>query len=357
MPRPVSATFDLAALRSNLARARACAPGARVFAVVKADAYGHGLARVARALRDADGFALVELDAAVRLREAGFHQRIALLEGFFDLQDLRVMVEYRLTTVVHAAEQVALLDTLAPGSGLDVLLKVDTGMNRLGFGAQDLRAVVARLARNPGIGRITLMTHFANADDARGVNWQVEALEHMAAGLELPRCLANSAAILRHPGTHADWVRAGIMLYGCSPFGEPVATELGLLPVMTLASRIIAVRELQPGDSVGYNGTFTAHQPMRIGVVACGYADGYPRLAPTGTPVAVDGHLTGTVGRVSMDKLCVDLSELPEAGVGAEVVLWGRGNPVERVAAAAGTVGYELLCALAARVPVVETGA
>jgi len=357
MPRPISATVDLAALRSNLARARACAPGARVFAVVKADAYGHGLARVARALRDADGFALVELDAAVRLREAGFRQRIALLEGFFDLQDLRAMVEHRLSTVVHAREQLPLLDTLAPGSDLDVLLKVDTGLNRLGFDAQDLGTVVARLARNPGIGRITLMTHFANADDARGVNWQVEALERMAVGLELPRCLANSAAILRYPGTHADWVRAGIMLYGCSPFGEPVATELGLLPVMTLASRIIAVRELKPGDSVGYNGIFTARQPMRIGVVACGYADGYPRLAPTGTPVAVDGRLTGTVGRVSMDKLCVDLTQIPEAGVGAEVVLWGRGNPVERVAAAAGTVGYELLCALAARVPVVESGA
>ncbi|MEK7875299.1 MAG: alanine racemase, partial [Pseudomonadota bacterium] len=201
---------------------------------------------------------------------------------------------------------------------------------------------------------LTLMTHFANADDARGIACQLECLERLALGSVLPRCLANSAAIVRYPETHADWVRPGVMLYGCSPFADVSAAALGLQPVMTLASELIAVRELQPGDRIGYGGAFEAARPTRVGVIACGYADGYPRHAPTGTPVVVGGQRTCTLGRVSMDMLCADLSAIPAARVGTPVTLWGAGLSADEVAAAARTVSYELLCALAPRVPVTE---
>jgi len=354
MPRPISATISLGALRHNLAVVRRCAPGSRVLAVVKADAYGHGLLRAARALGDADGFALLELDAAVRLREAGCTQRIVMLEGFFDARDLPVLAGHRLGAVVHGRDQLALLRELPAGSKLDVLLKINTGMNRLGFTPADFPAALADLQANPAVGQITLMTHFANADDARGVAWQMAEVGRFTGDIGLPRSFANSAAVLRYPETHRDWVRPGIMLYGSSPFADQPAAALGLQPVMTLTSEIIAIQQLKRGDTVGYGGIFTAERDMRIGVVACGYADGYPRHAPNGTPVAVEGRLAGTVGRVSMDMLCIDVSDVPQARVGSRVVLWGEGNPVENVARAAGTVGYELLCALAPRVPVIE---
>ena len=355
MPRPISATISLGALRHNLAVARRHAPRSRVLAVIKANAYGHGALRAARALSDADGFALLELDTAVKLREAGHQQRIVLLEGFFEARDLPLLAGHRLGIAVHSAEQLRMLEGLPADSRLDILLKINTGMNRLGFSPVEFPAALAALQSSPAVGQITLMTHFANADDARGVAWQMSELERLAAGLDLPRSLANSAAILRYPETHGDWVRPGIMLYGCSPFAGKTAAESGLKPAMTLASEIIAIRQLGRGDTVGYGGIFTAERDMRIGVVACGYADGYPRHAPNGTPVMVEGRLTATVGRVSMDMLCVDLSAVPQVHVGSRVVLWGEGNPVENVAQAAGTVGYELLCALAPRVPVVES--
>lgn len=352
--RPISATIDLGALRHNLGIARACAPRSQVFAVIKANAYGHGLGRAARALDSAAGFGLVELEAAIRLRQAGYAQRIALLEGFFDARELPVFVEHGLAAVVHGRHQLEMLTTLSPDARLEVLLKVNTGMNRLGFAPPEVPAALAALRSNPGIGEITLLTHFANADDERGVAWQMERFERVAAGMRLPLSLANSAAILRYPETHGDWIRPGIMLYGCSPFAETTGVQLGLKPAMTLASELIAIQKLEAQDSVGYGGIYTAERPMRIGVVACGYADGYPRHAPTGTPVVVEGRMTGTVGRVSMDMLCVDLSGVPDAHVGSRVVLWGEDNPIEKVAAAAGTVGYELMCALALRVPVLE---
>lgn len=354
MPRPITATIDLAALRHNLGVARRRAPRSRVFAVIKANAYGHGLERAARAMSEADGFALLEMDAAVRLRELGCTQRIALLEGVFDTGELAAAIEHRLALVVHAEEQIRMLREAPPGADLDVLLKINTGMNRLGFAPGRVRAALETLRSHPGVGRITLMTHFANADDERGVAWQMKVFEDAAKGIDLPRTLANSAALLRYPETHFDWVRPGILLYGCSPFSERSGSEFDLRPAMTLESELIAVQELRPGDAVGYGGIFTAERAMRIGVVACGYADGYPRHAPNGTPVAVDGRLTGTAGRVSMDMLTVDLTPVPQARVGSRVVLWGEGNPIEKVAAAAGTVGYELMCALASRVPVVE---
>jgi alanine racemase len=353
--RPLFATIDASALRHNLSVVRQCAPAAAVLAVVKADAYGHGLARAAAALSAAEGFALVELEAALKLRRAGYQKRIVLLEGFFDSDELPVLVEHGLSTVVHSMEQVAALDRLAPDARLDVLLKVNTGMNRLGLSPEQYARALEMLRANAGIGNITLMTHFANADDERGVAWQMERLRRLPGHDTLPLSLANSAAILRYPETaRASWVRPGIMLYGASPFSHRVGAEAGLRPAMTLESRVIAVQELKSGDTVGYGGAFRAERASRIGVVACGYADGYPRHAPTGTPILVEGRLTCTVGRVSMDLLCADLTGMPEARAGSRVVLWGEGLPVERVAEAAGTVGYQLLCALAPRVRIVE---
>ena len=356
MYRPLTATIDLAALRHNLRVVRSHVGLSRVLAVVKANAYGHGVMRVVRALANAgaDGFALLELDTAIALREAGFRQRLALLEGFFDARELALLARHRIDTVVHCAEQMAMLRHAPATVQLNVLLKLNTGMNRLGFAAAAFADALAALRANAAVDEITLMTHFANSDDARGVAWQMAAFDRMTEGLTLPRTLANSAAIVRYPQTHADWVRPGIMLYGATPFADVSAATLGLKPVMTLASRIIAVQLLKAGDTVGYGGAFTAARDARIGVVACGYADGYPRHAPNGTPVRVGSVMTATVGRVSMDMLCVDISDLPDATVGTPVTLWGEGNPVDDVAAAAGTVGYELLCGLAARVPVVE---
>ena len=354
MPRPIKATINLDAFRHNLAVVRRHAPRAAVFAVIKADAYGHGLMRAAHALASAEGYALLELDAAVRLREAGHRQRIALLEGAFAPRDLAVAAEHRLAIAIHSQEQIRMLDSAPADARFDVLLKINTGMNRLGFTSAEFAAVFDRLHRHPRVAQLTLMTHFANADDARGVIWQLECLERLASGSALPRCLANSAAILRYPETHGHWVRPGVMLYGCSPFADASAATLGLQPVMTLTSELIAVRELQPGERIGYGGLFEAARPTRVGIVACGYADGYPRHAPTGTPIVVGGQRTCTLGRVSMDMLCADLSAIPGARVGTPVTLWGTGLSADEVAAAAGTVSYELLCALAPRVPVTE---
>lgn len=358
MSRPIIATIDLSALRHNLSVARRNAPRSSVLAVVKANAYGHGIARAARSLVQAgvEGFALLELDAAIALREAGYTQRIVLLEGFFEAKELALLAQYRIDIAIHDAEQIAMLRAAPTGTILNVLLKLNTGMNRLGFTESTFPDAMSALRDCAAVADITLMTHFANSDDARGVAWQMETFNRVTQGSRLPRTLANSAAILRYPQTHADWVRPGIMLYGASPFADVSADALGIKPVMTLTSRIIAIQHLNPGDTVGYGGTYTAHQPTRIGVVACGYADGYPRHAPTGTPVRVGDAMATTVGRVSMDMLCVDITALPQAQVGSSVTLWGKGNPVDDVAAAAGTVGYELLCALAQRVPVDERG-
>ena len=356
MPRPIQACIDLNAVRHNylVAKERVAA---RAWAVVKADAYGHGLLRVANALRECtDGFALLEIEGAVALRDEGFRQPILLLEGFFELGDLPVCAEYGLTVAVHRIEQLRMIQAAALPVRLPIYIKLNTGMNRLGFTAEQIPELRQELARNTAIGPATLMMHFAEADGERGVDWQLECFRRMTAGWDLPVCMANSAAILRYPLTAHDWVRPGILLYGASPFAEIDAVSLGLRPVMTLSSRILSVQELQPGERVGYGGTFVATRPTRIGIVACGYADGYPRHAPTGTPILVEGRRTATVGRVSMDMLACDLTEIPEAGVDSPVVLWGEGMPADEVAAAAGTISYELFCALARRVPVVEVG-
>ena len=313
MFRPTFATINLGALRHNLEVARRYAPRSKAFAVVKANAYGHGLLRAAGALSQAEGFALLDLDEAIGLRAAGYRQRILLLEGLFSPAEYALFSEHRLSAVVHAREQLRMLRQLPKDAALDVFLKINTGMNRLGFTAAEFPDALRALQANPGVSQITLMTHFADADGTSGVGWQTGVFDRLADGLGLERSLANSAAIFRFPETHAEWVRPGIMLYGCSPFAEQAGSELGLVPVMTLESRVIAVQQLRRGDVVGYGSLFIADRDMRIGVVTCGYADGYPRHAGTGTPVLVGGRRTRTLGRVSMDMLCVDLTDVPEA--------------------------------------------
>jgi alanine racemase len=322
--------------------------------VVKANAYGHGLGRAATGFADADGYATLEIDAAVRLRALGVARPILLLEGVFDVRELDAAAALGIAVVVHCAEQIDMLERVALPRPVPVWLKMNSGMNRLGVRPNAYAAVHARLEACRSVTSVNLLTHFADADGERGVGEQLATFDRATAGLSGERSLANSAATLRHPATHADWVRPGIALYGCSPFADVSAEALGLAPVMTLTSEIIATQNLAPGDRVGYGGLFAAPHAMRIGVVAAGYADGYPRHAPTGTPILVGGVRTRTVGRVSMDMITVDLTHLPHAGPGTPVTLWGDGLGCDEVAAAAGTVSYELLCALAARVPQVD---
>lgn len=359
--RPIHARIDFDALRHNYLLTRELAGGARMWAVIKANAYGHGLMRIARGLADlADGFALLDLEDAVRLREAGITQPVLLLEGFFSPRDLPEIAARRLSTVVHTLEQLDWLASarLPAAARIPLFLKVNTGMNRLGIGPAEVPAALTRLRAWPHAGQIGLMTHFADADGERGVEAQLARFAPLAARFEGPVSMANSAALLRFPQTHADWVRPGILLYGASPATAfSSAADIGLKPVMRFEARIISVQHLQPGDRVGYGGMYTAERSMRVGTVACGYADGYPRHAPSGTPVAVDGLRSRLVGRVSMDMIAVDLSELPQAGLGSVVELWGEHVSLDEVAQRAGTVNYELVCALALRVPAVEVGA
>lgn len=362
MPRPIRARLDWSALRHNHRIVRSHSGNARVWSVVKADAYGHGLLAAARALTDVtDGLAIVELEGAMALRDAGIRHPILMLEGPYQADDLPLFAELELTPVLHTLWQVDALVAACLPLRLPVYLKLNTGMNRLGFNADELSLALARLAAADCTASVTLMTHFADADEARGIHQQLGRFRAMADSRALPVSLANSAAILRFPEAMGDWVRPGIMLYGSSPFpAMKSAAELDLRPVMTLESELIAVRELEPGDAVGYGSSFVADTAMRVGVAACGYADGYPRHAPTGTPINVAGRRTRTLGRVSMDKICVDLGGLPATvGVGDTVTLWGGAGemhvPADEVAAAAGTVAYELFCALAARVPVIDS--
>ncbi|KAF1041765.1 MAG: Alanine racemase, catabolic [Herbaspirillum frisingense] len=357
MPRPIVASISISALQHNLAVARAHAPKARVWGVVKANAYGHGLERALRGFAAADGLALIEVDYAVRLRGMGWTKPILLLEGFFDADDLPLLARHDIQFAVHCEEQIALLEAFKTDAGLHAHLKMNSGMNRLGFKPDAYRAAYERLKKIPAIRSITMMTHFANADDAGnpGLSLQEQLRRFNAGseGLEGPKSLCNSAADLLHGELAFDWVRPGVMLYGGTPGGGSAA-DFGLRAAMTLESEIIGVQDIMPGEAIGYGSRFVADKPMKVGVVACGYADGYPRHAPNGTPVIVDGVKTGTVGRVSMDMLAVDLTQVPGARVGSRVELWGENLPIDEVAFAAGTIGYELMCALAPRVAVRE---
>ena len=358
--RPILATISLAALRHNLGLVKVLAPNSKIMAVIKANGYGHGVLTVAQGLRAADGFAVLELDKAIALREAGFKQVILLLEGLFAEDQLALAAKYDLSLVIHAFHQLEMLESTVLAKSLSAFLKLNTGMNRLGFTPQDFAEACHRLRDCANVGEITLMTHFATADEETGIATPFALFQQATAGFDYPKSLANSAAVLRYPKTHMQWVRPGIMLYGATPVSSTAAASFGLKPVMSLTSEIIAVQHLQAGDSVGYGSRFTARRKIRVGIVACGYADGYPRHAgqypagedQRGAPIMVAGQLTQTIGRVSMDMLFADITDIPQANVGSVVELWGEQIPVDAVAEASGTVGYELLCALASRVPV-----
>ncbi|MGD9942822.1 MAG: alanine racemase [Burkholderiaceae bacterium] len=351
MPRPLVATVSLSALAHNLQCARRSAPGRFVWAVVKANAYGHGLANAMQGFAQADGLGLIEFDRAAELRRLGWQRPLLMLEGAFDAADTRQAAEQGLALAVHEPRQLEWLAALPAGAAVDIFLKFNSGMNRLGFAAPEFRAAYETLRALPAARSVSLMTHFADADVSGGADAALQRFEAAAAGIPAPRSLANSAAVLSLAAAHGDGVRPGIMLYGATPFADRSAASLGLRATMRLESRLLAVQSLVVGDAVGYGSIFRAEQPMRIGVVACGYADGYPRHAPTGTPVLVDGVRTRIVGRVAMDMLMVDLAPVPAAVAGSPVELWGERLPIDEVATAAGTIGYELMCALAPRVP------
>lgn len=341
--RPARALIDLAALRHNyrLARAR---HGSRALAVVKANAYGHGAVQCAGALAGlADGFAVAFLEEALELRAAGIRQPILLLEGVFELDELADVQRHELWTVVHHEEQLRMIEAATLPGPINVWLKVNSGMNRAGFVGDAVRAAWQRLHDGGKVAAITLMTHFARADEPHVISTTEQIERFDAATLDLPgaRSMANSGGVLGWPAAHRDWARPGILLYGADPMP---GDGNGLLPVMSLESGIIGVREIETGEPLGYGARFVAERPTRVGLVAMGYADGYPRVVPDGTPVAVDGLRTRLIGRVSMDMLTVDLTDLPDAGLGSRVELWGSNIPVNRIAEAAGTIAYELLC-------------
>ncbi len=354
MTRPTRAVIDLEALRANLQRAQSAAPGRRIAAVVKADAYGHGLVPVAHALEaSVDRFAVACLEEACRLHEAGITRPSLLLEGGFEAAELIEAAALDAAVVVHSEDQLAALECARPSRPIEVWIKIDTGMHRLGWPADEVRAVWQRLRACPQVGGIVLMTHLASADrpDTARNAVQLDRFRSATQGLETERSMANSAAVLACPEAHGDWIRPGIMLYGASPLADRPASGLGLSPVMDLRSRIIAVRRCRAGDRVGYGGDWVCPEAMPVGVVAIGYGDGYPRHLPTGTPVLVGGRSLPLIGRVSMDMITVDLRARPETQTGDEVVLWGEGLPVDEIAARAGTIAYELLCQITPRVP------
>ncbi len=340
--RPARALIDLDALRHNYRLARAL-HGSRSLAVIKANAYGHGAVPCARALAEADGFAVAFTDEAMVLRDAGISHPILLLEGVFSADELQRAAAFDLWPVVHHPGQLAMIEAADLPRPLDVWLKINSGMNRAGFEPAEVRSVWQRLRDSGRVGAITFMTHLARADEPDMITTpqQVANFEMAIGGLSGARSVSNSAGILGWPIAHADWGRAGILLYGADPMPGEVN---GLRPVMTLESEVLSVRDLPPGAPVGYGARFRTERPTRIGLVAMGYADGYPRSAPDGTPVVVDGMMTRLVGRVSMDMLTVDLTDVPQAGPGSRVEMWGAQVPVNRVAAGAGTISYELLC-------------
>jgi alanine racemase len=346
--RPARAVIDLQALRHNYRLARE-STGAKALAVVKADAYGHGAVRVAQSLEDeANGFAVACIEEALELRAAGIRAPILLLEGFFEADELALIVEHDLWFVVHSSWQLEAVEQASVGKPLTAWLKLDTGMHRVGFQPGEYRAAYQRLLASGKVAKIVLMSHFARADelDSPRSNEQLAVFEAATQGLAAEVSLRNSPAVLGWPKIPSDWVRPGIMLYGATPFDQPQELADRLQPVMTLESKIISVRELPAGEPVGYGAAFVTERSTRVGVVAMGYADGYPRQAPTGTPVHIDGHPSQLLGRVSMDMLCVDLTHLPQAGLGSRVELWGRNVLASEVAACAGTIPYQIFCNL-----------
>ncbi len=354
MSRPARALLDAGALKHNLQQVRRHAKSARVMTVVKANGYGHGLAWVARTLGEStDAFGVSSAEEGVQLREAGVTQPICLFEGFFSADELPLLSRERLDPVIHHVGQVETLTTASKELRLNVWLKVDTGMHRLGFQPATALNALKQLRAIPAVANIRLMSHFARAEFPRDQATQQQIDDFLGLGRKLgvEMSLANSAGILSWPASHLDWVRPGIMLYGISPFLDRDAVKLDLRPVMTLESALIAVHARKKGDPIGYGGDWRCPEDMPVGVAAIGYGDGYPRHAPPGTPVLVNGRRVPTVGRISMDMITLDLRGQANAKVGDPVVLWGQGLPVEEVAESAGTLSYELLCHVTERIP------
>ncbi|MBC2654116.1 alanine racemase [Pseudomonas sp. MSSRFD41] len=352
--RPARALIDLQALRHNYQLAREVS-GARALAVIKADAYGHGAVRCAQALEDcADGFAVACIEEALELRAAGIGAPVLLLEGFFEASELALIIEHDLWCVVHSLWQLEAIEQASLAKPLTVWLKLDSGMHRVGLHPKDYQGAYQRLQASGKVEKIVLMSHFARADELHCTSSteQIAVFEAARQGLGAEVSLRNSPALLGWPSAPSDWVRPGIMLYGATPFEEANSLAERLQPVMTLESKVICVRELPAGEPIGYGAKFITDKPMRIGVVAMGYADGYPRHAPTGTPVLVAGRRSRLLGRVSMDMLCVDLTDVPEAGLGSTVELWGKNILASEVALAADTIPYQFFCNLR-RVPLV----
>ena len=359
MPRPIAATIHMGALRYNLQRMREAAKGRTLWAVVKANAYGHGLLRAARAFEEADGLALIDLCDAQKVREQGWTKRILLLEGFFDESDLPLLEKFDIETIVHNRHMIEILKAHAPFKSLKVHIKINSGMNRLGFLATEEEGVRAELEAIEGVRVMGVVTHFANAEPT------YEADKPATVSLQLSRmrqieprpehlCMANSAATLWQDDVKGDAVRAGVALYGASPDSHYTSEDLDIRPAMTLSAKILAIQNVPAGEAIGYGSRFVTHRDSRIAVVACGYADGYPRSTPDGTPTYVEGKIAPIAGAISMDMLTIDVTDVPEARLGSEVELWGSHIPVNEVAKRCGTIGYELLCAIALRVPIVE---
>jgi alanine racemase len=370
MPRPISATIHLEAFRHNIKRLRQSNPQSNLWAVVKANAYGHGIERVYEGIQGADGIALLDLDEAVRVRQLGWRDPILLLEGVFEARDLELCSRHNLWHTVHCDEQIDMLAAHKTHIGHRVFLKMNSGMNRLGFAPQSYKAAWTRLNALPQVEEISLMTHFSDSDHVEGIIKPMEIFSTFTRDLPGEKTVCNSAATLLHLphqeqssqldlNASSDWIRPGIAMYGASPdYPNHSAQDWGLEPTMTLSAKIIGIQNLKAGDSVGYGSSFTADKTMRIGIVACGYADGYPRICPTGTPVLVDGQKSQTIGRVSMDMLCVDLTDLSSSNIGSVVTLWGKAQngaiiSIDEVAAKAHTLGYELMCSVTQRVPFV----
>lgn len=364
MPRPILATIHPQAIRHNLERVRRAAPDAKLMCVTKANAYGHGIEHAFEGMRAADGFAVLELQEAERLRRLSWRGPILLMEGVFEPRDLELCSRLGVWHTVHCDQQIDWLAAHKTQVPHRVFLKMNSGMNRLGFTPERFRSAYARLGALPQVEEISFITHFSDADGARGIDHQLQTFMQVTEDLPGERSVCNSAASLIYGDkgeARNDWIRPGIVLYGSSPdYPLHTAADWDLQPAMTLSTKVIGVQQLQAGDTVGYGSTFTADAPVKLGVIACGYADGYPRHCGTGTPVLVNGVRTRLLGRVSMDMVCVDLTGIANAGMGSEVVLWGRSAktgavlPIDEVAAAAGTLGYELMCAVATRVPVVN---
>lgn len=371
MPRPITLTLSMSSLRHNLdvvigrlaqGSVAGGVPRPKVWAVIKADAYGHGISNAVPALARADGLAMLDLNEAVRAREAGWEGPIMLLEGFFDPIDIPVIDDYRLTPVLHCEDQLQMLEQVRLSGPIDAYVKLNTGMNRLGFMPRDFPVVWQRLQalRKAGcLAQIGKMTHFSRADDDVAVTRsELQVFHDITLAFPGPVSLCNSAATLTDTvwtavdSRYEQWVRPGVCLYGASPFADRSAASFGLKPVQTLSARLLAVRDLPAGVSIGYGHEFTTQTRTRTGIVACGYADGYPRLTTPDTPATVDGVSTRVLGRVSMDMLVVDITAIPQARPGSTVVLWGEGGPsIDDVARCARTIGYELMCAVTSRVP------